>query len=326
MKILEVDKLSEKQLKKVDEFILSERTNGEFINTIEYLSYHKNKFIEDSIIVWDEKSGNVLGVLLATVDKEEQKIISHVGTTFAGPILEQKRNIHEKEEVLNIMLEYYEKRYKGIELRLVPSIYSFQPDYTIDYFLLKREYTYGMKALANVINISLVNDEQDVLQLFNANRRNHVKKAIKENKFHFKMKNEIDRKVWENMNQNLQEKFNSKTTHTYEEIEELQKKFPKQILPFYTYTKDEKYGAFALVFCFKNVFHTQYLDVNYELSNSYPNLLLIYNLIMYARHIGYDKFSFGASTEDNGKVLNYGLYNYKAGYGGGNIILPKFER
>ena len=91
-------------------------------------------------------------------------------------------------------------------------------------------------------------------------------------------------------------------------------------------TADGIYGAFGLIYLFKNVFHTQYLDLNYDYSTHYPNLLLITELIWEARRLGYRWFSFGASTESGGQVMNEGLYEYKAAYGGGDILLPVFTK
>jgi len=91
-------------------------------------------------------------------------------------------------------------------------------------------------------------------------------------------------------------------------------------------TREGEYGAFALVYCFKNVFHTQYLDLNYRFSKQMPNLMLISKLILKARELGYSYFSFGASTEDSGNILNYSLFRYKAEYGGGSILLPLYTK
>lgn len=37
-------------------------------------------------------------------------------------------------------------------------------------------------------------------------------------------------------------------------------------------------------------------------------------------------FRFGESTKDSGKILNYGLYDYKAERGGGDILFPVYAR
>lgn len=324
LELVKLEKTSEQEKVRINEFILKKNTNGEFINSPLFLSYHPDgRFIDDSIVVFDAGSRAIRAVMMAAKRKvEDDIIVSHPGTTFAGPIIDRKMSIELIEEAVSIMLDYYEKKYKRIEIKLTPAYYSYQSCDVVIYFMLKRGYSLGMTGLSNIINISDLRTEEDVLNLFDAKRRNQVRKVLKEEFFVFHEEDSIAPLVWANMNRNLELKYHSKTTHTFNEICDLKSKFNDKILPFYVKTNDNIYGAFGLVFKFKNVFHTQYLDLNYEYTGKYPNLFLIMKLIQKAREFGFDYFSFGASTDKGGAVLNYSLYNYKAGYGGGDIILP----
>lgn len=320
--------LSDKEKKLVDNFILEECTNGEFINTLEFLEYHpKGKFNDDTVVLMDSESRSVRSLMVAcTLPGKDDVLISHAGTTFAGPIINRKHSINNISEYLQVVLDYYESRYKRIELRLPPVVFGKQPFGTVEYILLKRGYIKGMKGLSNIIDISGIKNVDDILKTFYAKRRNQVKKVLKNNMFCLRESAEIQQNVWENMNLNLDRKFQSKTTHTLNEIRDLKNRFPKQISAYYVDTHDGDYGAFCLAFKFKNVFHTQYLDTNYNYTGQYPNLFLITRLIEIARSEGYSYFSFGASTENNGEYLNEGLYSYKADYGGGDVILPVFVK
>lgn len=319
---------TDKDKKKIDDFILQRYTNGEFINSLRFLEYHPaERFQDDSIMIVDSRSKTIRAVMMAAKKSGcENTIVSHPGTTFAGPVIDRRLHIETIELILNLLLDYYESKYDKVELKLTPEYYSYQSCNTIGYFLLKRGYQYGMTGLANMINISGLETEEDVLEMFTSKRRNQVRKVLKENNFKFYENSEIESAVWETMNQNIKEKFGSGTTHTLEEIWELQCRCKENIKPYYIKKENGEYGAFGLAFLYKNVFHTQYLDLNYLYSREYPNLLLILKLIMKARDLGYQYFSFGASTEKNGEILNYGLYNYKAEYGGGDIILPLYSK
>lgn len=318
--------LTEKELEKADAFILKDSTTGEFINTFNYMGYHpQERFIDDSIVIMDYGSGEIKGVMLAACTGENC-IMSHPGTTFAGPVIDRNVNLETAEAVLNLMFGYYEKRYHKIIIEKIPEYYTSQPFHLIDYFLLQRGYFYAMSALTNVINIRQIASETDAYTLFDSKKRNQVRKAVKAGRFIFSSENDVRKDVWDSMNENLRRKFDSKTTHTLEEIRELKNRCPRHIKAYYVDTKEGEYGAFALIYLFKNVFHTQYLDVNYKYTGQYPNLLLIFELLMEARRMGYDYFSFGASTENRGAVINRGLYHYKAGYGGGDIILPVYTK
>lgn len=324
LKITKISGMEEKLKKRIDTFIFDKDTNGEFINSIKYLSYHpQERFIDDSIAVIDAQNQEIKGVLMAALKPGANNyIISHPGTTFAGPILNKKIDIKSAKEILDLMLSYYEEKYEYIEIRLHPGIYDKQPMEWIEYWIMRRGYHYDMMALANVINLNELNDENSVLSFFSSGRRYYVKQALKKNKYQIKKLDEPTLQIWENMNRNIGVKFNSKTTHSFDEIQNLCKLFPENIISFMAERFDGTYGAFALLYCFKNVLHTQYLDLNYEYASEYPNLYLIYEIIKGAKKDEYSFFSFGASTEERGKIMNEGLYQYKEGYGGGAVLLP----
>lgn len=317
--------LLEKQIIRADAFIMKDSTTGEFINTFNYLEYHpKERFQDDSIVVIDKGSGEIKGVMMATY--EGDSVTSYSGTTFAGPIVDRTAKLEVTEIVLDTMLSYYEGKYREIKIKKIPEYYTAQPFHLIDYALLRRGYVYGMSALANIICIDRLSCEDDILALFYAKRRNQIRKVVKNEKFLFSINDDIREDVWINLNENLRNKFGAKTTHTLEEIRELKRRCPDYIKAYYVDTEKGEYAAFAICFLFKNVFHTQYLDVNYDYAGQYPNLLLIFKLIQTARKMGYRYFSFGASTESSGAILNRGLYSYKAEYGGGDILLPVYVK
>ena len=327
LEITSIDELSEKEKSDVDNFIMSPDTNGEFINSLEYLSYHGNRFEEDSIVVRDKGSKTVKGVLLATINSDDSTmVISHQGTTFAGPIISIRDSYSMVNQVVKMMLSYYEKKYAHIRLRITPVFYAQQEAGILDYILMQNNYHYGMTALSNVIRIEKIDSEESLLKNYIARRRNQVRKVLKSGEFVFGRADSINPDIWKIMNSNLKERYESGTTHTYEEINGLQTKMPCNILPYEVRHICGKYAAFALVYKFKNVFHTQYLDMNYEYSADYPNRILIHHLILEARKEGFSVFSLGACTEKMGKYLNEGLLEYKFGFGGGNIILPEYSK
>lgn len=328
LEILMLKDLNQKEKDKVDEYILDKSSNGEFINSIRYLSYHPNdRFIDDSIIIKDMGSGVIKGVVMAGCRVNDKEIIvSHPGTTFSGPIFKDTQSVMEIEKMLQLILEYYEDKYNKIEFRTQPTIYSSQPIEDLSYLLIKNGFDFGYTALSNVIDLSKIKNEEDIFKMYDSKRRNQIRKTIRDYEYAFLMEDSIDEKIWDSMNTNIEGKFDASTTHSFIEITNLRDKFPNQIISYKTQKSDGQYGAFALVYKFKNVFHTQYLDLNYDLSREYPNLLLIHSLIKQAVTEGFKFFSFGPSTENGGEDLNEGLYNYKKGFGGGRIIQPVYKK
>lgn len=326
VRLLKINYRDEKETSKIDRFIMDCNTNGEFINTVKYLSYHPpGRFCEDSVYVEDVDSGAIKCVLMSASTKDDiDIIISHPGTTFAGLIFNSRDSIGEMVKAVDLIEKYYKTNYKKIVLRTSPAYYRNQPDQKIDYMLMKKGYEAGLTALVNIIDLSKINKEVEIFELYNCRKRNQVRKTIKENNFSFMEKENIPREIWGNINLNLQRKFDTKSTHAFSEIIKLKRMFPENIIPYATYKSNGEYGAFSLVYKFKNVFHTQYLDMNYDLSRENANYFLLHNLILEAMREGYKYFSFGASTEKGGEYLNEGLFRFKSGFGGGTILLPQY--
>lgn len=324
-----VRSLEEKEKSRTNSFILDDNTNGEFINSIEYLSYHPEKrFNDESIVIIDRESGSIKCVLMAaSTHAEPYKLISHPGTTFSGLVCDKNLKYDELMMLIDVIEEHYkELNYKEIILKMTPAQYGEQPYQVIEYALMMKAYNFGITAMVNMIDLFKVKNEVDVFSLYSSGRRNHVKSSIKKDVLTFSKLDYLNKEIWDNINDNLKNKFGTNTTHSYDEIEELCLRFPQNISSYVVYKDGNEYGAFALVFKFKNVFHTQYLDMNYSLSGYYPNLYLMHYLICEAIILGYRFFSFGSSTESSGAHLNEGLYNYKNGFGGGSILLPKYTK
>lgn len=326
--ILQLNELDEKQKKRVDAFILNEGSNGEFINTVDFLSYHPNdRFVDDSIIIIHQKTGEIKSAVMAASHKENlSTIVSHPGTTFAGPIFNTKRGVDEIEELLHLILKYYGKDYSKVAFKLQPTVYAGQPIEDVMYLLLKNGFQLKYSALANIIRLGHIKKEEDVFEMYQSRRRSQIRKLIKDDNYVFSKQDKIEEGIWHHINMNLTNRYEVSTTHSFDEITRLKEKFPKQIVPYTIHKKNGEYAAFVLVFKFKNVFHTQYLDKNYSLKKDYSNVLLNHQLIQVAVEEGYSYFSFGASTENGGDMVNQGLYDFKKTFGGGRIILPVLEK
>lgn len=324
LKITSLSVLAATTKHRVDDFILNEMSTGEFINTAKFLAYHpKDRFIDDSIIITDEHTGEIKCVMMAgSFADNREKLISHPGTTFAGPIFHAKQGIEEIEQLLDILLVYYEKKYSQLEWKLQPSAYASQPIEDVLYLLLRKGFGFHFTALANVINISRIVTEEEIFKLYDSRKRNQVRKIIRDSHYTFKQQGSFEESIWRNMNDNLKARHAALATHNYDEITQLMNWFPENIVPYIVFKNDEEYAAFALVFKFKNVFHTQYLDMNYDLRRDHPNAYMNHELIKTAISEGFTLFSFGASTEQGGEYLNQGLYRFKKQFGDGRILLP----
>ncbi len=316
---------------KWDKLILSEFSNGEFINSRKYLSYHcSDKLIDHSVAVIDRDSLSLRSVFpAAAIPKDKSVAISHPGTTFAGIIFDTKQVLWEELDAhFELLLNYYrQNNLKKIELRLPPAIYYNQPREDLYFLLWKKGFKPSGYTLASVVNLRDLSSEEDLFINYLSKRRNQIKKSLKEDNFIFSKADTIEDYVWDSLANNLATRFKAKPTHSLKEINDLHSKFPDRIIPYIICDKNTKeYAASAVVYKFKKVFHTQYLDLNYKMSEKYPNLVLIHNLLLEAIKEKFSYFSLGPVTEHWGNLLNAGLFDYKNQFGAGSIVYYKFEK
>jgi lipid II:glycine glycyltransferase (peptidoglycan interpeptide bridge formation enzyme) len=122
---------------------------------------------------------------------------------------------------------------------------------------------------------------------------------------------------------NLAKKHNSKPVHTFEEISNLQQKFPNNIRHFNVYNYD-KIVAGSTVFITDKVAHPQYISGN-EQKNELGSLDLLYNYLITQVFKDKNFFDFGISHEQNGKKINQGLLFWKETFGAKTTIQNFYE-
>ena len=73
-------------------------------------------------------------------------------------------------------------------------------------------------------------------------------------------------------------------------------------------------GGMTFYFAQANVLHTQYLAADLSIRGYSPAAYLYYRMLCLAAGMGCNALSWGISTEERGKVLNFGLVESKEGY------------
>lgn len=74
-------------------------------------------------------------------------------------------------------------------------------------------------------------------------------------------------------------------------------------------------GGMMFVFDNANVIHAQNLSADYRFNEYSPITYMYYRVIKQAKGDGYKALSWGISTENEGKKLNFGLIRNKESYG-----------
>lgn len=292
-----------------DTFCLNAQ-NCTFIQTRNFLSYHKDRFCDESVIIFD--NDKVLGIFPAARSLfNSNDIISHPGITYGGLIHNGGLS---GVKCINIFIElirfYKDRGFNRLIYKPVPYLYHRVPS---------QDDIYALFILGAVKHRA---DLSSAIDLFNRRpvserRRRSLKKAAK--KCEVVSGNEYLSDLWGVLNRNLSEKHDARPVHSFEEIIQLVNKFPNNIRVVCARINN-LVEAGVVIFQSKMVWHCQYIassSVGYDVSA----LDLVFDyLINEAVIAGVRYFDFGTSNEDEGKILNDGLYRFKTEFGGGGIV------
>lgn len=326
---LRIEEYNEKFEEKWDNFILNNSINGTFLQTRNFLNYHPHdRFVDNSLIIFKGDNTIVAVIPACSISNEKSETIfhSHKGSTFGGIIVGKTFNcIKNIEGIIKVFHEYIkEKDFNKVIIKVTSDIFCNCNMDLINYFLFKEGYR-NYDELSFYIDFN--NYKSEIISNFTASRRRDYKYSLK-NDFIFSkiVSNEQIAEFHSILSNNLK-KFEAKPVHSLEELLDLKNNRLNDVVEFYGVYYESKLIAGSMVFKFSNkVFHTQYLAADPEYLKLFPMNFLDTQLIMTAYEEGFRCFSFGISTEEDGKILNYNLAEFKEGFGTNHSINKTFYR
>lgn len=290
---------------------LAKSKNGIFFFHRDYMEYHANRFIDCSLMIYDEDK--LTALMPASV--KDDIVVSHGGLTFGGILTNQKMRASMMVEVFDAVISYLKDRgISKLVYKAIPHIYHSLPSEEDLYALFLK----GAKLVRRDVS-SAVNLKETIL--YTKGRKWSVNKA---KKVGIEVRRSDDYGLFMSMLENvLKERHDTNPTHSLDEILLLSSRFPENI-KLYVACQDEKMLAGTIVFENREVVHTQYMASSVEGRDVGALDFLIDNLI---KEVYKDKkyFSFGISTEEDGKILNHGLVKQKEGFGARTIIHDFYE-
>ncbi|MDF2690494.1 MAG: family N-acetyltransferase [Gammaproteobacteria bacterium] len=287
-----------------------------FLHSRQFLSYHKQRFEDCSVLIFDEED-KLLAVFAAAFDQNDRtKIISHQGITYAGLLTVAKADANLHKEIFQELMSFYRKMgVSSIIYKAVPDCFK-KVNFDNDLYALQQ-----LNARLIRRDLNCVIDLRRQLFLNSKDLSNIRNKVSKAKKNGLKIIEDLKylQEFYDIICQNLSLKYQIKPVHSLKELMLLQELFPENIL-FRAVVKDSQIIAGAFIFQDNYFYHTQYL-ANSELGKQFSALdYLIHMCISEASQKNKDYFSFGISTEQQGLYFNQGLYASKAKHGGLGMV------
>lgn len=305
----------EEEFDKWDKFV-DESLNGTFLHKRKFISYHKNRFIDKSIMIFND-SEKIIAIFPAAVDPSNSTIIiSHPGITYGG-IITNKIYGEEVVDLMKGICKFYKKQgFEEIIYKAVPYIYhkKYSQDDLYALFRLNSERVR--------VDLSATVKIKDKIKLRKATKW-MLNKGKKSNLTVLEGKEYVD-EFWNILTQNLLEKYEQKPVHSIEEIKLLIDKFNEEINCFVC-KKDNEVLAGMILFNMENLYHAQYIS-NSDTAKECGALEYLINFVM-EKGIseGKEYFDFGTNNEQQGRYLNQSLYQFKKGFDSGGVVYETYK-
>ena len=289
--------------------------NTTFLFNRGFMDYHKDKFKDFSLLVYNDK-GNIVACFPAN-EINKNTISSHSGLTYGAIILEFNLKLPVIIAIYREILKHYNKQgYQKIIYKAFPRIYNKIPSDEIDYCLFLSEAKLWRRDTAIVVD--LYNPIK-----YSGNIKREARKA-KESGVCIQEDNNF-KDFWDKIiTPYMRKKFNVNPVHSYSEIQLLKNSFPNLIKLYVAKNEIGQQIAGTVIFEIGNTVHCQYISSTNE-GRDLGALNFLFTELL--DNIYRDKhfFDFGTANKNDGKELNYGLLGWKERMGGRAISHDFYE-
>ena len=307
---------SKKYMNEWDDFVLNRSSNGNFLQSRNFLDYHPEGRFRDASIMF-VKDSEIAAVIPANEVEDGRVLLSHQGSTFGGLVVGRKyANTLGYNWIFREMIDYFQKKgYERAELKNHSQLYS--PD---DCFNELLDYYFQLKGfsvrgeIGFFLDLSTLPDNYQ--NSFEKLRKRKLNKARRENLWFKKLSDEKEIGTFYEVLQDNMKKFNTVPVHTLSELLNFKQQRLRNVVSFYGVYHGKKMiaGSMVFSFCGKKVFHTQYLASRQDCLELCPNEFLYTALIDEACGLGYHYLSYGTSSLEHGLVYNESLGRFKESF------------
>jgi hypothetical protein len=307
--VITLRRYSDSDAESWNRFIASSK-NGTFLLNRNYMDYHRQRFDDHSLLAFDTD-----GALLAVIPahRRDDMLVSHGGLTYGGVISDDAMTPLKMLGLFDSLLSHIESQgMRGLYYKTIPRFYHRRPADEDLFALFVHKAVLKRRDLTTAIDPQFPAPAQ-------TRRRRGMKAATKAG-LTVSASGRWD-EFWAILTHNLDDRHNLKPVHSVEEIRLLHSRFPDAI-KLYCVTQDDAVVGGAVMYLTERCAHVQYTASNPAGREANALDLLFFALL--EDHAG-RWFDFGISNEGDGRILNYGLIDYKEGFGARTVTLDHYE-
>jgi len=292
-----------------DTFVERSR-NGNFLHRRGYMDYHAERFTDASLVV--TRGEEWVAVLPAAV--RDDTVSSHAGLTYAGLISSRTLRAEDALHAFDRIAGHYRALgARRFVYKAVPHIFHAYPAEEDLYALQRAGARLVRRDLSSVIALHEPYRYSSVRErsVTRARKRGvHVARGDDVAAFHALLEHVLRR-------------HDAVPTHSLAELQLLRSRFPQQI-QLYEARADGELLAGVVAYDFGRAVHTQYLAAS-DAGRRLDALSLLLDWLIGEVYAERHYFSFGISTEQEGRVLNAGLVTQKEHFGARAVVHDVYE-
>ena len=294
-----------------DEFAKKSK-NGTFLFLRDYMDYHRDRFQDHSLLIWDIKGGLVA---LLPAHRDGNLLISHGGLTYGGFVTDENMKTPQMLEVFEAALAYLQQNsFSKFIYKTIPHIYHRFPAEEDQYVLFLCHARVIRRGVLTVI-------DSRHRPPFQKRRSRGVKKA-RQNELVVRPCQDLET-YWQILTDRLLKAYGTRPVHSLAEIELLRSRFPDNIKLFACF-KDSAMLAGIVIYESEQVARAQYIAAS-DRGRELGALDLIFSELLNNYYSATPFFDFGTSDENDGRCLNKGLIDQKEGFGARAIVHDHYE-
>lgn len=294
-----------------DDFVRKAK-NRHFFFLRDYMDYHKARFFDASILVFDEKE-RLLALL--PLSRQEATAVSHGGLTFGGFLVGERMAAETMVDLFAGVLRFLcGHGVTKLLYKSMPWIYHRYPAEEDLYAL----FVHGARLVRRDVSSTIFLPQR---YGYRKGRACEIKKGYKHG---LSLQESGDYATFVDLlSEVLRERHDAVPVHTAAELQMLAGRFPENI-KLYTAQKDGAMLAGTVIFDNGATVHTQYM-MNTAQGRTMGALDALIDHLLAEVYCDRRYFDFGISNEDGGRRLNRGLAAQKEGFGGRAVVHDFYE-
>ncbi|MFO1477577.1 MAG: GNAT family N-acetyltransferase [Verrucomicrobiota bacterium] len=295
-----------------DAFVAAGR-NSTFLFRRDYMDYHSDRFRDCSLMVFD---GAALIAVMPANDAGQGTVTSHGGLTYGGLVIGREATLMDVLASFQAILRWlHDNGHARLLFKQIPAFYNSLPDDEVDCALFQLDARLYRRDCAITVRLA------DRLPL-QKRRQRSIKKAEKAG-LRIVQEATFDA-FWDRvLVPRLAGRYGVKPVHSVQEITLLASRFPDNIRLFAAYRGDEILAG-TVIYETPAVAHAQYIATT-DAGQESGALDYLFQQLIDVQYRNKTWFDFGNCSEKDGRALNYGLLDWKEGFGGRCVAHDFYE-